>query len=165
MGLILRYIRYPLIVTLCGFCQIVEKIRQKTLQYVQCITHQVHNWSSQDPSANFRYFLPNFGEKVRNMAKNWRNLASSENSWLDELYVPPVLKPVNLGHIWPKWPCPLRSLALLYSAYALIVTPLIDTFSLIDTLFWIIFYPPNWYVSLIDFLEIFLYPLFQIGYL
>jgi len=29
-----------------------------------------------------------------------------------------------------------------YSAYALIVTPLIDTFSLIDTLFWVIFLPP-----------------------
>jgi len=30
---------------------------------------------------------------------------------------------------------------ILYSAYALIVTSLIDTFSLIDTLFWVIFYP------------------------
>jgi len=31
---------------------------------------------------------------------------------------------------------------LYYSAYALIVTPLIDTFALIDTLFWVIFLPP-----------------------
>ena len=29
-----------------------------------------------------------------------------------------------------------------YSAYALIVTPLIDTFALIDTLFWVIFFTP-----------------------
>ena len=30
-------------------------------------------------------FWTNFGEKLQNMAKNWRNL---ENSWVDELYVP-----------------------------------------------------------------------------
>ena len=38
------------------------------------ITHQVYNSSSQDFWANFAYFFPNFGEKMRNMAKNERNL-------------------------------------------------------------------------------------------